>query len=119
MEWEIHVQVYPEQRFVTHRIEGTVEVLVVLILQRRRLLGPQWGSGVDDVVLVSVLHLLLILVPLLLLAKHYRDCHELAILIEQHGELTVVKKFLTLFAHVEDDVSAVLCLFAWLYLIFR
>ena len=33
VEWVIHIQVNPEHRFVAHGVEGTVERLVVLVLQ--------------------------------------------------------------------------------------
>ncbi len=33
VEWEVYVQVNPEQRVVLHWVEGVIELLVVLILQ--------------------------------------------------------------------------------------
>ena len=33
VEWEVNVQVNPEERFVLHRIQCTIERLVVFILQ--------------------------------------------------------------------------------------
>ena len=33
VEWIVYVQVNPEHRLITHRIEGAIETLIVLFLQ--------------------------------------------------------------------------------------
>ena len=40
VEWEIYIQVDPEQRLVRHRVEGTIEILVVLVFQCTWSLSP-------------------------------------------------------------------------------
>ena len=40
VEWEIYIQVNPEQRLVRHRVEGTIEILVVLVFQCTWSLSP-------------------------------------------------------------------------------
>lgn len=81
MERIVDVEVYPEQRIVVHREEHMVELLVVLVLERARSLGPQRLHIIYYIVLISV-HLLAVL-PFCLLAEGHRYRHELAIFVEQ------------------------------------
>ena len=67
VEWEIYVQVNPEQWIVLHWIESMIELLVVLILQGARSLGPERLYIINNVILVC-LHVLAVL-PLSLLAE--------------------------------------------------
>ena len=67
-----------EERLLVARIESTVELHIVLLLELGRLACPERGDIVDDIVLVSV-HIFSIL-PLLLLAEDHRNRHELAVL---------------------------------------
>ena len=70
-----------EQRFVRHRIESLVELLVILILEISRLLGPKRLDRIDHIVLIDIF--ILTVLPLLLLAEDHRDRHELAILVQK------------------------------------
>ena len=81
VEWEVNVEVNPEQWLVLHRIEGAIETLVVLVLQCARSLGPERFHIINNIVLVC-LHALTIL-PFCLLAESYRHSHKLAVLVEQ------------------------------------
>ena len=67
-----------EERLLVARIEGTVELHIVLLLELGWLAGPERGDIVDDIVLVRI-HIFSIL-PLLLLAEDHRNRHELAVL---------------------------------------
>ncbi len=102
----IYVEVYPEQRFVGHRIECAVEVLIVLILECRRSLCPKWFYTIDDIILVSIY--LLAILPLSLLTEGYRHRHKLAILIEQFAYLTFIKEFLAVIRDMQNDISTAL-----------
>ena len=50
----VHVQMDVEQRLLVHRIQGTVEREVILLLEVGRGLGPQGFEAVDDLVLVRI-----------------------------------------------------------------
>ena len=102
IEWEVYVQMNPEQRVVLHWIKGVIELLVVLILQGARSLCPERLNIVDNVILIS-LHILTIL-PLGLLAESYRYSHKLAILVQKFLNLALLQEFLAVISNVEDDV---------------
>jgi len=112
MEREVDVEVNPEQRLVLHRIERTVEVLIVLVFQCRRCLGPQRFHAVDDVVVLR-LHFLAIL-PFCLLAKGDRHCHELAVLIQQSRDARLLKEFLAIVSDVQHNVGTAVSLLSLL-----
>ncbi len=40
MEWEVHIEVNPEQWLILHRVKLAIELLIVLIFQRGRCLCP-------------------------------------------------------------------------------
>ena len=98
----VHVKVYPEQRLVLHRIECSVEVLIVLVLESAWCLCPKRLYAVDDVVLISIN--LLAVLPFGLLAESHRHSHELAVLVEQFLNLQLVKELLAVVIDVKDDV---------------
>ena len=104
VEGVVDVQVNPEQRLVLHGIERAIELLVVLVLQRRWSLCPKRLDVVDDIVLVGVLHLTIL--PLLLLAKADRYGHELAVLLQQTLYALALKELLAVVGDVQDDVGA-------------
>ena len=81
MERIVHIEMYIEQRILSHRVQGPVEIHIVLLLQVGRFLHPQRLDLVDDIVLVCI-HILAVL-PFLLLAENYRDRHEFAVFAEQ------------------------------------
>ena len=56
----VYIEVNPEQRFIVHGVEGTIERLVVLFLQRRRGLRPQRIHIIYYIVIGGVHHLLLV-----------------------------------------------------------
>ena len=100
----VDVEVDPEQRLVAHGVEGAVERLVVLVLQRAWGLGPQGLYIIDDIVLVLVDHLFLFAAPLLFLAEGHRYSHELAVFLEQTFELVLVEELLAVVVDIEDDI---------------
>ena len=77
----IDIQVNPEHRLIAHRVEGTVETLVVLVLQVGRCLGPQRLHIIYNIILGGIHHLLLVGRPLLFLAEGNRNSHELTVLV--------------------------------------
>ena len=103
VEREIDVQMYPEQRLVLHRVELGVELLVVLVLELRRLACPQRGHIVDDVVLGG-LDLLAVL-PLLFLAEGDCDGQERAVLRQQAPHLVLLEVLLAVVGDMQDDVG--------------
>ena len=100
----IHIQMNPKQRLILHGIKLTIELLVILILQRRRRLHPQRLHTVNHVVLVGF-HLLAVF-PLGFLAKNHGHSHELAIFVEQLGQLALIQKLLAILAHVQHHIRA-------------
>ena len=109
VEGVVDVQVNPEQRLVLHGVEGAIERLVVLVLQRRRGLCPQGLHVVDDVILIGVLHLSIL--PLLLLAEAHGHGHELAVFLQQALDALALEELLAVVGDVENDIgTAVLAL---------
>ena len=102
VEWEIYVQVNPEQWIVLHWIESMIELLVVLILQGARSLGPERLHIINNVILVC-LHVLAVL-PLSLLAEGYRHCHKLAVLVQEFLNLALLEEFLAVVSDMENDI---------------
>ena len=102
IEWEVYIQMNPEQRVVLHRIKGVIELLVVLILQGARSLGPERLHIINNVILIS-LHILAVL-PLGLLAESNRHGHKLAILVQKFLNLALLQEFLAIISNMEDDV---------------
>ena len=99
----VHIQVNPEQRLILHGIKLAVELLVVLILQRRWGLRPQRHNVIDNIVLIGILHLAVF--PFLLLAKHDGHRHELAVLVEQFLNLRLLKILLAVVGNVKNHVG--------------
>ena len=83
----VHIEVDMEERLLVTRIEGPIELHIVLFLEFRRPAGPERCHIIDDIVLVSVL--ILAVLPLLLLAEDYRNRHEFAVLGEEAADLTL------------------------------
>ena len=104
----VYIQVNPEQGFVLHGVEGAIERLVVLVLQRARGFCPKWFHAVDDVVFLCVHHLPVF--PFLLFAKGNGHGHELGILIEQVLDFLLLKELLAVVVNIEHDVAASVCL---------
>ena len=77
----VHIEVDVEQRLLCHRVKGSVELIIILILEVSRLAGPERLNFIDYVVLVSVY--VLAVFPLLPLAEDHRNRHELAILAQE------------------------------------
>ena len=69
-----------------------IELLVVLILQGARSLGPERLHIINNVILVC-LHVLAVL-PLCLLTEGYRYCHKLAVLVQKFLNLVLLEEFL-------------------------
>ena len=111
----IYVQMNPEHRFLVEGIEGFVEVLVVLVLQVRRGLGPYGFDVVDDIVFVG-LDLLAIL-PLGLLAEDDRDRHELAVLAQKLGNAAFLGELGAVVVEVEGDDGTAVFLLAVFHII--
>ena len=105
VKWIVHVQVNPEQRFIVHGVEGTVERLVVLILQRRGSLRPQRLHIINNIIL-GCLYLFAVF-PLSLLTKSHGNGQELAILVQQSLKLELIEEFLGVIIDIEDDVRTV------------
>ena len=102
IEWEVYIQMNPEQWVVLHWVKAVIELLVVLILQGARSLGPERLHIINNVILIS-LHILSIL-PLGLLAESYRHCHKLAVLVQKFLNLALLQEFLAVVSNMEDDV---------------
>ena len=102
VEWEVYVQVNPEQWVVLHWIKGVIELLIVLILQCARCLCPERLNIIDNVILIG-LNVLAIL-PLGLLAESYRHGHELAVLVQKFLYLALLQELLAIISNMEDDV---------------
>ena len=79
-----------------------IELLVVLILQGARSLGPERLYIINNVILVC-LHVLAVL-PLSLLAESYRHCHKLAVLVQEFLNLALLEKFLAVISDMENDI---------------
>ena len=108
----VHVQVNPEQRFVGHRIQVAIELLVVFFLQFRRLLGPDRTSVVNQVVFFRFY--LLAVFPFFLLAESYWYRKEVAILSQQALQTRIFQEFLAIVVYIQDDVGTpvvTLCFF--------
>ena len=107
-----------EKRLLLHRIEFPVELLVVLLLQVRRLAGPDRVDVVDDVVFVGVD--IFSVLPLLFLAEDHFDRHEAAVLGEERTDL-VLRSVVAcrIIVKIEGDFGTPSCLVALLHLEFR
>ena len=55
VEWEVNIEVDPEQRIWSHRVEVVVELEVILVLQISWSLDPERGSLIDLIILLSIL----------------------------------------------------------------
>ena len=108
VEGVIHIEVNPEERFVGHREEVTVELLVVLVLQVGGLLCPKRLYIVYYIVFVGI-HLLAVL-PFSLLAKSNGNGQEVAVLAQEAFYLVLLEELLAVVVDVHHDVCAALCL---------
>ena len=106
-----------EERLLVARIEGTVELHIVLLLELGWLAGPERGDIVDDIVLVRI-HIFSIL-PLLLLAEDHRNRHELAVLGEKSADSGLGGILCGVVIEPEGDDSTPVSLLTRLKLIFR
>ena len=98
----VHIQVNMEKRLVRHRIQCTVELIVILLLKVRRLACPK--------------RLYLVY---LLLSEEHRHWHELAILVQKALDACLFSKFLLVVSDVQCDHSTALRLVARLHVILR
>ena len=115
----VNIEVNPEQRLVGHRVQCSVESLVVIVLKCRRCLCPQRLHAVDDVVLVRVNHLFLFRAPLLLLSESDWYRHELAVFVEQFLNLVLFEELFAVVADMQHDVRTSLCFPCFRNLVFR
>ena len=106
----------PEQGIVLHRLDGVVELQVVLVLEVGRHARPQGLHVVDDLVLVGIL--VLAVFPLLLLAEDDGHGQEAAILLQQALDAGGLEKFLLIAVEGEDDVGTALGLVTLFHLKF-
>ena len=111
VEWEIDVEVNPEEWIRTHWVEVVIELQIVIVLEVGWLTCPEWSSLVDLVVLFGI-HFLAVL-PFGLLAEDYRDRQILAILLEQAFDGRFLRHvLLVVIVEIEDDVGTALALVA-------
>ena len=114
MEWEIDIEVNPEQWIGSHRIEVVIELEVFLVLDVGRCLYPKRKSLVDLVVLIGLDFLAVL--PIGLLAKDNRNRQVATILLQQIlyfvfvGELT-----LALIVEIKDNVGTTFSLVAFVH----
>ena len=113
----IHVKMNMEERLLCHRVQGPVELVVVLVLEVCRLACPEWLYLVDDIVLVGI-HIFSVL-PLLLLTEYHRYGHELAVFAEQAFDALLLGILLLVVSDVKGDDSTSFSLLALLHLILR
>ena len=113
----VHVQMNPEQRLVAHRVQFAIELLVVLVFQIRRFLGPYRGGVVDDVVLFRI-HLLAVF-PFRFFAEGYRYGQETAVLAKQLLNLVLFQELFAIVVDVHDDVRSAVGFFCFFYFIGR
>ena len=113
----IHIEMDMEQRFVCHRVECLIELVVVLICKICRLACPERFDLVDYVVLVSID--IFAIFPLLLLAEDYRYRHELAVFVQQTLDASFCCVLLLVFCDIKSDYSTSVSLVALFHLIFR
>ena len=117
VEGEVHVEVNLEQRLLeVHRVERPVEVEVILVLEIGRGLEPDGVGVVDNAGLLDghaldvaflVFGALRVVDVLGLGAEDDRDRHELAVLLENAGDASVLTEFGSILSEVEHDVGAV------------
>ena len=106
-----------EKRLLAHRIEGSVEVVIVLILEVCRLACPERLDLVDYIVLFCID--ILAVLPFLLLAEYHRHRHELAVFVEKVCDALLLSELFLLVIDVEGDDRTSVSLLAWFHLIFR
>ena len=103
----VHIEVDMEERFIhLHRIEFVVELVIVLILEVRRLACPRRVDIVDDVLFIQ-LHFLAVL-PLFLLAESNLYGQELAVFLEQAFDGGILQILRELIVYMQDDIGTAL-----------
>ena len=118
----VDIQMYLEQRiFEVHRVQFVVELLVVLVGQRRRGLLPGRVGVVDDarhllfdafralglvLAFANFLKFSLAVHPLALFAKTDGHRHKAAVFLQQLQNLLFLKEFLAVVGDVQNDVRA-------------
>ena len=107
----------PEQGVVLHRLDGVVELQVVLVLEVGGHARPQGLDVVDDLVLVGID--ILAVFPLLLLAEDDGHGQETAILLQQALDASGLEEFLLVFVKRQNNVGAALGLVTVLHLKLR
>ena len=113
----IDIQMNMEKRLLLHRVEFAVELVVVLILQLGRGLGPERLDVVDDLVLVGID--ILAVLPFLLLAEHDGNRHELAVLVQEAFDAGLLAVFGGIVVQVQGDDRSAAVLVNRLHLIGR
>ena len=112
----VHVQVNVEERVLPHRIEGAVELVIVLFLQLGGLAGPQGLDGIDDIVLFGI-HIFSVF-PLLLLAEDDRHGHKLAVFVQQFLDAALGGKFAFILIDKQGDAGSPVLFVALSHLVF-
>ena len=92
----------PEQGLVLHGVEGTVETLIVLILQCGRGLSPKRFYIIYNIILIGIN--LLAIFPFRLFAKSDGNGKELTVFVEQALDGGFLQEFLAIIVNIEDNV---------------
>ena len=107
----VNIQMNPEQRFIhLHGVEGAIEQLVLFFFQCTRRFGPQRFHIVDDMILFC-LYLFTVL-PFRLLSESDGHRKELAILVQQLFDLTLLQELLAVVIDIENDITTAVFLFS-------
>ena len=99
MERIIYIQMYPEQRFIRHRIQVTIELLIIFILQFAGFQCPQRITVIDDIIFVCFN--LFSIFPGFLLTKSNRYGKETTIFLQQRRNAGLFQEFLTFIVNVK------------------
>ena len=103
VEWIIHIQVNPEQRFFRHRIQILIELLIIFIRHVGRFTNPCRSNVVNDIVLVGID--IFTVFPFLLLTECDGDGEEAAIFSQQAADLFLIKEVLIFVVDIQDNIG--------------
>ena len=113
----VHIQVDVEKRILIGRIQGLVEVHVILFLQVSRLACPERLHAVDDLVLVRID--IFSVLPLLFLAEHDRERHELTVFAEELFDFSLGSILRRVIIEIKRDDSSPVSLVTLAHLVLR
>ena len=99
MERIIYIQMYPEQRFIRHRIQVTIELLIIFILQFAGLQCPQRITVIDDVIFVCFN--LFSIFPVFLFTKSNRYGKKTTIFLQQRRDAGFFQEFFAFIVNVK------------------